>query len=168
MPAVRFLALPVALVIVACLSKVTSLSAQDTSFAAMQDRGKEAMGVDQYTSSHLFESLSDGGRIVLRRDVVDSAGVAAIRTHMQHIAERFAAGDFTLPGFVHAQEVPGTRVMTERRAFITYTADTLPRGGEVRIVTTDATSLEAVHAFLAFQLEEHHAGGHDHYPAQPR
>lgn len=162
MLSVRSLAFPAALFMAACLGKVTSLSAQDTSFAAMQDRGKEAMGVDQYTSSHLFESLPDGGRIVLRRDVVDSAGVAAIRTHMRHIAERFAAGDFALPGFVHAQEVPGTRVMAERRAFIAYTADTLPLGGQVRIVTADSVALEAVHAFLEFQRHEHHAAGHDH------
>jgi len=162
MPSVRSLAFPVALFMVACLGKVTSLSAQDTSFAAMQDRGKEAMGVDQYTSSHLFESLPDGGRIVLRRDVADSAGVAAIRDHMRYIAERFAAGDFALPGFVHAQEVPGTRVMTERRAFIAYAADTLPLGGQVRIVTADPAALEAIHAFLEFQRHEHHAAGHEH------
>jgi len=150
-----------------CCGGVIDLSAQDTAFAAMQDRGKEAMGVDQYTSSHVFESLSDGGRIVLRRDVADSAGVAAIRSHMRYIAERFAAGDFALPGFVHAQEVPGTRVMTERKALIAYVADTLPRGGEVRIVTSDAASLEAVHAFLEFQRHAHHAAGHDH-AAPPR
>jgi hypothetical protein len=139
-----------------------ALSAQGTAFQAMQDRGKLAMGVDQYTSSHLFESLPDGGRIVLRRDVADRVGVEAIRAHMRHIAERFAAGDFALPGFVHAQEVPGTRVMTERKAFITYTADTLTLGGQVRIVTADPAALEAVHAFLDFQRHEHHAAGHDH------
>jgi hypothetical protein len=167
MPPIRSFACHVALVLAACLGKVTSLSAQDTTFAAMQYRGKEAMGVDQYTSSHIFESLPDGGRIVLRRDVADSAGVAAIRSHMRYIAERFAAGDFALPGFVHAQEVPGTRVMTEGKALIAYVADTLPRGGEVRIVTGDAASLEAVHAFLEFQRHAHHAAGHDH-AAPPR
>jgi hypothetical protein len=145
-----------------CCGGVMDLSAQDTAFAAMQDRGKEVMGVDQYSSSHVFESLPHGGRIVLRRDLADSAGVEAIRAHMRHIAERFAAGDFALPGFVHAQEVPGTSVMAERRALIAYAADTLPLGGQVRIVTTDAASLEAVHAFLEFQRHEHHAAGHDH------
>ena len=145
-----------------------TLSAQDTAFAAMQERGKAAMGVDQYTSSHVFESLADGGRIVLRRDVADSAGVAAIRAHMRDIAGRFAAGDFTLPGLVHAQEVPGTLVMAERRDRISYTADTLPQGGQVRITTADPASLEAIHAFLAFQRDAHHAAGHDHHPTQPR
>lgn len=167
MPLARSLVLRAALALAACLGHGVRLSAQDTAFAAMQDRGREAMGVDQYTSSHVFESLADGGRIVLRRDVADSAGVAAIRSHMQYIAERFAAGDFALPGFVHAQEVPGTRVMAERRASITYAADTLPLGGQVRIVTADSSALEAVHAFLDFQRHAHHAAGHDH-AAPPR
>jgi hypothetical protein len=149
------------------LSVTGTLSAQDTAFTAMQDRGKAAMGVDQYTSSHVFESLPDGGRIVLRRDVADSAGVAAIRAHMRDIAERFAKGDFAIPGFVHGKEVPGTLIMAERRDRIRYVADTIPRGGQVRIVTTDPASLEAIHAFLAFQRDEHHAAGHDHHPAPP-
>jgi hypothetical protein len=150
------------------LSVPGTLSAQDTAFAAMQDRGKSAMGVDQYTSSHVFESLPDGGRIALRRDVADSAGVAAIRAHMRDIAERFAAGDFAIPGFVHGKDIPGASVMAERRERIRYVADTIPHGGQVRIVTTDPASLEAIHAFLAFQRDEHHAAGHDHHPAPPK
>ena len=47
----------------------------DTSFAAMQARGQMVMGVDQYTSMHVFEDLPDGGRIVLeRKDAADSTG----------------------------------------------------------------------------------------------
>ncbi|MDH4131722.1 MAG: hypothetical protein OEV95_07925 [Gemmatimonadota bacterium] len=149
------------------LGTAAALSAQDTAFAAMQDRGKAAMGVDQYTSSHVFESLPDGGRIVLRRDVEDSAGVTAIRTHMEDIARRFAAGDFAIPGFVHAQDVPGTRLMAERRVLIVYTPDTLPRGGQVRITTGDPVARAAIHEFLAFQRRDHHAAGHDHAEPAP-
>jgi hypothetical protein len=137
----------------------------DSSFTAMQGRGRQAMGVDQYTSSHVFEDLPDGGRIVLQRDEIDAAGTVAIRAHMDSIAAAFQHGDFTIPGFVHAKpqgEVPGTRVMAERRAGITYTADTLPRGGMVRIRTTDADAVRAVHEFLEFQRTEHHAAGHMH------
>ena len=79
------------------------------------------------------------------------------------IRARFARGDFTLPGVVHAMaEVPGTRVMTARKRHIRYRMNELPRGGEVRIVTTDAEALAAVHEFLAFQRMDHRAGGHDH------
>ena len=131
-----------------------------TAFHGVQARGEQAMGVDQYTSSHVFQPLPDGGRIALQRDAADSAGTAVIRAHMQRIAAAFAAGDFRLPGFVHARAVPGTATMAARREAITYTADTLPRGGQVRIRTADAAAVAAVHEFLAFQRADHHAGGH--------
>ncbi len=127
----------------------------DTAFASMQTRGKSAMGVDQYTSAHQFEALPDGGRIELQRDSTDSAGVAEIRAHLQSIAKSFAQGDFDVPGFVHAGEVPGTAVMRERRDRITYRFHPLPGGGEVRIGTGDTTAVSAVHDFLAFQRREH-------------
>lgn len=119
------------------------------------------MGVDQYTSSHVFESLPDGGRISLQRDTIDSAGIATIRAHMQDIATQFATGDFSIPGFVHAQKVPGTDVMAARRALIRYMPEPLPRGGRVRIVTRDSAAIAAVHEFLGFQRTDHRAAGHD-------
>lgn len=134
----------------------------DAAFAGVQERGEVAMGVDQYTSSHVFEPLPDGGRIVLRRDTPDSAGTEVIREHLRAIAAAFATGDFRLPGFVHAREVPGTAVMAARREVIRYRADTLPRGGEVRIVTSDPEAIRAVHEFLAFQRADHRAGAHLH------
>jgi len=134
----------------------------DSAFAAMQSRGQAVMGVDQYTSAHVFEDLSDGGRIVLDRDDgSDTAGVAAIRQHMRDIAAAFEAGDFARPFQVHAGEVPGTSVMTARRATITYAAIDRPRGAEVRIRTMDSAAVAAIHAFLAFQRSAHHAAGHE-------
>ena len=139
----------------------------DSAFAAVQARGASprAMGVDQYTSTHRFDDLPDGGRIELQRDVDDPAGVAQVRAHMRHIAGAFAAGDFTIPGFVHDRdEVPGTRVMAAKRASIRYEVEELPRGAAVRIRTTDPEAVAAVHAFLAFQRSDHraHHGGGEH------
>ena len=133
----------------------------DSAFAALQTRGASAMGVDQSTSSHIFESLPDGGRIVLQRDSLDAAGTEVIRAHMRDIAVRFAAGDFTIPGMVHAQDVPGTAEMSALRASIRYAADTLPHGAQVRITTEDTNAVSAIHAFLAFQRMDHRAAGHD-------
>jgi protein-S-isoprenylcysteine O-methyltransferase Ste14 len=130
-------------------------AAEDSVFAGVQARGKTAMGVDQYTSTHVFESLPDGGRIVLQRDQADSVGTATIRAHLRHIARAFAAGDFQLPGFVHAQPVPGTAVMKARRGAIRYTMDTLPRGGMVRLESADSAAVRAIHQFMAFQRHDH-------------
>ena len=134
----------------------------DTAFTAMQARGAMVMGVDQYTSPHVFEDLPDGGRIVLERDADrDTAGIAQIRRHMREIAASFANGDFTRPFQVHAIEVPGTIIMATRRPHITYRAVDRPRGAEVRIYTRDSAAVAAVHAFLAFQRGAHHAAAHD-------
>jgi len=128
----------------------------------MQTRGAHVMGVDQFTSAHVFEDLPDGGQVVLERDdLSDSAAIATIRMHMREIAASFRAGDFTKPFQVHAQTVPGTAVMRDRRAAISYAPIDRPRGGEVRITSRDSTAVRAIHEFLAFQREQHHAAGHE-------
>lgn len=134
----------------------------DTDFAATQARGQRVMGVDQYTTAHVFEDLPDGGRIILDRDSEsDTTGVSTIRQHMREVAAAFAAGDFTKPFQVHAAVVPGTAVMAARRAAMHYEERDRPCGAEVRIRTTDAAAVAAVHQFLAFQRGAHHAGGHE-------
>jgi hypothetical protein len=136
-------------------------SSADSSFARLQQRGETAMGVDQYTSQHVFEPLPDGGRIVLQRKESDSVGTETIRAHMRTIATAFAKGDFALPGFVHAtSDVPGTRVMKELHSEISYTSQDLPRGGEVLIATKNPRAVAGIHEFLAFQRMDHRAGMH--------
>ena len=131
----------------------------DTAFAALQERGAQAMGVDQYTSTHRFQPLPDGGRIELTRDPRDTAGTQTIRAHLQEIATAFARGDFTTPSMVHTNaSVPGTAIMARRRDAIRYQFNPLPGGGEVRISTTDSAAVGAIHEFLAFQRKEHRAG----------
>jgi hypothetical protein len=49
--------------------------------------------------------------------------------------------------------------MKERRSSIRYEFRALPRGGEVIIRTSDRAALRAIHEFLAFQRQEHRAGG---------
>jgi hypothetical protein len=132
----------------------------DSRFADVQRRGHAAMGVDQYTSTHLFQPLPDGGRIELQRDTADSAGMLRILEHMSKIAAAFGAGDFTVPGFVHAGDVPGTAVMAARRARIRYVVESLPRGAAIRLTTGDSSAIAAIHEFLAFQRQDHRAGTH--------
>ena len=139
-----------------------AVSATDTSFAAVQARGAAVMGVDQYTSKHVFEDLPDGGLIILDRpDTADTAGIATIRAHMRVIAGSFERGTFDAPGLVHGRTVPGTAVMAARRETLTYTVGNRQRGAELRIRTTDPETLAAVRAFLAFQRADHRAAGHE-------
>lgn len=149
------------IVFAACSRHNDARVGADSSFARLQQRGEMAMGVNQYTSQHVFEPLADGGRIVLQRKESDSAGEATIRTHMRTIAVAFSRGDFALPDFVHAtSEVPGTSVMKRLRADITYSPRDLPGGGEVVISSRNPDAVAAIHEFLAFQRMDHHAGMH--------
>jgi hypothetical protein len=162
-------AAPIAILIFALVSACSSgaedaanaevrRAAADSAFAEVQTRGHTAMGVDQYTSTHLFQPLPDGGRIELQRDADDSAGRGRILEHMDEIAAAFGAGDFAVPGFVHAREVPGTAVMAARRAKIRYVVESLPRGAAVRLTTGDSLAIQAIHEFLAFQGQDHRVG----------
>lgn len=168
----RFPALRVLLLLVALALGMGTLPAgalaqssppgEDPDFASLQERGAMGMGVDQYASTHLFDALPDGGRIEYQYDRDDPDGIARIRRHLKEIQEAFQAGDFSTPAFVHGQEVPGTDVMAERRTHIEYRYQDLPRGGELRLVTEDPDALQAIREFMAFQREDHRAGGMDH------
>lgn len=154
--------LTLALLPIAACSRQDKVATQsDSSFAALQQRGEMAMGVNQYTSQHVFEPLTDGGRIVLQREASDSVGVAAIRAHMDTISKSFGNGDFAVPGFVHATgDVPGTAAMKRLKAEITYTPKDLPGGAQVVISTRNPQAVSAIHEFLAFQRMDHRAGMH--------
>jgi hypothetical protein len=135
---------------------------EDAAFEALQVRGEEAMGVDQYIAVHQFDALEDGGRIELQHGDDDPDAIATIRAHLQEIEAAFTAGDFSIPAFVHDMPVPGTDVMSARRELIRYEFRELPRGGEVRIFSDDAEVLDAIRAFMAFQRMDHRAAGMDH------
>jgi hypothetical protein len=134
-------------------------SATDSAFAALQGRGQMAMGVDQYASVHHFDDRSNGGRIALQMKADDTLGTAQIRTHLNLIQHAFEAGDFSTPQFVHLREMPGTAVMAKHRAAIKYSYADLPRGGELRLATSDSDALKAIREFMAAQRGDHRAEG---------
>ena len=147
----------ITIVVLSCLA-IAACHREDSAYSALQSRGAVAMGVNQYTSSHRFDPLPDGGRIALQRDVTDSLGVAQIRRHLRGIAEAFKQGRFDTPLFVHDQAVPGSAVMAASRHAIAYTYHDLPGGGEIRITAHDSMSVVAIHEFLAFQRMDHRVG----------
>ena len=136
-------------------------AAQDSSFAALQQRGGGYMGVDQTKSAHRFDTLADGGRIELQSTTGDSVDVAAIRRHFRAIADQFARGDFETPFAVHAEKVPGTEVMRDRKERISYAIVDLPRGAALRLTTKDPEVRKAIADFMAYQRREHHSPGQE-------
>ena len=144
------------------VAAATGCGDREAEFEQLQERGQVAMGVDQYTSTHQFDALEDGGRIELQRDTSDARDIATIRAHLEEVMAAFERGDFSVPGFVHAQEVPGTKVMAAKREAIDYSYSDLPQGGQIRLTTRDPEAVRAIHEFMAFQRQDHRAGGHTH------
>src|SRR5256885_15466531 len=70
-----------------------SAQSSDSSFAKLQQRGATVMGVDQYTSQHVFEPLPTGGRIVLQRKENHSAGGSGVRGEQTPTPPSLAAAD---------------------------------------------------------------------------
>ena len=117
------------------------------------------MGFSHQTTTHHFRLYKDGGAIeVLANDPKDSASRDHIRMHLAHIAKLFAQGDFNIPGFIHSNTPPGTLLMTKLREQIRYDYAETERGATVRITSANPEALQAVHAFLRFQIADHQTG----------
>jgi hypothetical protein len=122
-------------------------------------RGDAVMGFSDDTTTHHFRLRADGGEIeITATDPRDTDSAAAIRGHLRHVARMFSEGNFTAPMLIHAQNPPGTDVMAVRAAAITYVMDTIAAGARLRIATSDQQALDAIHAFLRFQITDHRTG----------
>ena len=60
--------------------------------------------------------------------------------------------------FVHDTLPPGVPEMKKLKADIHYSFEETPTDSRVLISTYKKTALEAIHAFLLFQIEEHKTG----------
>jgi hypothetical protein len=129
----------------------------DAHASGVDRRGDHAMGFSHETSTHRFRLLPDGGAIeVTANSPNDKISRDEIRSHLSHIAQMFTNGNFQVP--------PGVPVTKSNRANITYVFEPILNGGRVRIKTTDAEALRAVHQFLTLsrctQFPEYVLEGH--------
>ena len=140
----------------------TPLVAQQSAGAAhhLDARGRQVMGFDQQKTTHHFRLYEDGGAIeVSVKDKADTENLTAIRGHLPHISKLFGDGEFEAPMHVHnAGDIPGMADLARLKSKLTYTFVETPTGGRVDIVTTDKEALDALHAFLRFQITDHQTG----------
>jgi hypothetical protein len=125
----------------------------------MNERGDKAMGFDHLKTTHHFILASDGGSIkVEANDEKDDRSRDQIRQHLRHIAMMFGDGNFDAPMLVHMETPPGTEVMQKLKAQIRYQYKETEHGALIRISTSNAQALHAVHDFLRYQIKEHMTG----------
>lgn len=135
---------------------------------AVQARGDHVMGFSHDKTTHHFLLYSDGGAIVVSaNDANDKAAIEQIRMHLSHISKMFADGDFQAPMLIHDTNPPGAATMTKRKGELRYTYSETPQGAAIRIVTSDPSATDAVHAFLLFQILDHHTGDSPAVSAAP-
>ena len=117
----------------------------------------QAMGFDQDKTVHHFPITADGGAVEVDvKDAADESSRSAVRTHLKHIADAFAKGDFSKPLLTHGETPDGVDDLQRLKSSIRYKYEDTPKGGAVRITTSDPGALKAVHAFLEYQQREHH------------
>jgi len=125
----------------------------------MMKRGEKGMGFSQQTTTHHFLLLADGGAIEIgTKDAKDTGTRDQIRQHLSHVAKIFSDGNFEIPMFIHDKTPPGVPAMTALRDEIHYDFEPTDSGGRVRIHTSNARAVEAIHEFLRFQIAEHQTG----------
>ena len=129
---------------------------QSAASASSLERGDVAMGFNQSKISHQFKSTPTGGEIMITAlNSSDIETIKQIKNHISLIQKEFSAGNFTKPFYIHAQDVPGTKLMTEKKNFIKYSINEIDNGSTLILETTDKELIDAIHRFMAFQRTEH-------------
>lgn len=95
---------------------------------------------------------------VRANDLNDAQTRDQIRAHFHHIVQMFAAGNFNVPMLVHAQNVPGTAVMSQLKGQLHWELQETARGAKITISADSKAALDAVHEFLRFQIADHKTG----------
>jgi hypothetical protein len=122
----------------------------------MIERGNIAMGFNQNKIIHHFIATPTGGEImIVALKSSDNDTTKQIKNHVLDIQREFSKGNFTKPFFIHAQQVPGIKMMTEKKDLIKYGIKQMSNGSTLLITTNDQQLIEAIHQFIAFQTGQH-------------
>jgi hypothetical protein len=133
-----------------------SVSTSNQQQQEMLERGNIAMSFDQKKIMHHFMAAPTGGQImIVASDSNDQETIIRIKTHVVDIQEEFSQGNFTKPFFIHDQEVPGTKVMIEKKDLIKYSIKERDNGATLVLTTDDRELLRAIQQFMEFQGSQH-------------
>jgi hypothetical protein len=146
----RIAVLAAVLVLAACGGNET------TRQEAVSERGAQVMPFDLDRTTHAFEATDDGGvQTVTAEDADDTEQIALVRAHLHSEAEKFRAGDFGDPAAIHGDEMPGLAALRKGYAEIEVTYAEVEAGARLSYAATDATLVEALHAWFDAQVSDH-------------
>jgi len=123
---------------------------------SMMERGNVAMGFNQNKIAHNFMTSPTGGEIIITTlDSNDTETIKQIRYHTLDIQRDFSEGNFTKPFFIHAEQVPGTKIMSEKKDLIKYNILDMKNGSTLMLTTSDKQLIDAIGQFMDFQATAH-------------
>lgn len=126
--------------------------------AMIHERGSLVMPFDLKKTVHVFRTTKDGGiQQVRARDPGDVEQIHLIQQHLTGEAERFARGDFSDPGALHGEDMPGLQVLERSGGALTVSYRDLPDGAALAYTTRDPKVLKGIHQWFAAQLHDHGA-----------
>ncbi len=127
-----------------------------TAMKMMMERGDIAMGFNQSAIAHQFLGTLDGGKIIIKAlNASDRQTIDQIKNHIWDIRKDFSEGNFTKPFFIHAQEVPGTNMMSQKKDLIEYNILEMKTGSSLVLITNDTELVDAINQFMEFQEGQH-------------
>ena len=133
------------------------------------ERGDHVMGFSHEKAAHHFLLYPNGGEINVRaNDAGDKGSIEQIRMHLGHITKMFAAGNFNAPMLIHDTNPPGVPAMARLKDDIKYEYAETDRGARVRLITQSSQAIDAIHAFLLFQIIDHHTGDRPSIVSEPQ
>lgn len=125
---------------------------------SLMESGNIAMGFNQNKIIHNFKSTPTGGEIIITAldNNNDTETIKQIRNHTLDIQKEFSEGNFTKPFFIHAQQVPGTKVMSEKKDLIKYSILQMKNGSTLILTTNNKQLINAIIQFMDCQATAHH------------
>jgi hypothetical protein len=123
------------------------------------------MPFDLEQTMHVFQKLEDGGlQKVVVKDQSNKKQIALIQAHLKEESERFRKGDFSDPGKIHGDDMPGLADLKAGTGQIDVSYAALQDGAQIRYTTKDPKMVMALHHWFDAQLSDH--GHHASDPMQ--
>ena len=141
-----------------CMAWWTCRAPAQTPQEHVHNSAHTVMPFDMSKTVHIFRMTEQGGiqRVVIR-DSSAKGQVALIQQHLKHEAERFQTGDFSDPGKLHGEDMPGLKELQTGGSKIKVSYATLSDGAEISFSTESRHLLTAIHRWFGAQLSEHGA-----------
>jgi hypothetical protein len=126
--------------------------------AHVHDSAHTVMPFDISRTVHVFRMTEQGSvQHMVIRDASAKEQVPLIQQHLKHEAERFQQGDYSDPGTLHGEDMPGLKDLRTGASRITVAYSALSDGAEISFRTDDRHVLTAIHRWFGAQLSEHGA-----------